>query len=87
MQTKHTKNLQIFMVHFNLACAWYSLWSVKRGSYWVPRVVITQLWSVSSSLRRPSLLVLSRCQAKFLTSAKFLSCYFLSVVLLLRIKK
>jgi len=28
-----------------------------------------------------------RCQAKFLTSAKFLTCYCFSVILLLRIKK
>jgi len=27
-----------------------------------------------------------RCQAKFLTSAKFLACHYLSVTLLLRIK-
>jgi len=30
---------------------------------------------------------LSRCQAKFLTSAKFLTCYCFSVISLLRIKK
>jgi len=29
----------------------------------------------------------SRCQAKFLTSAKFLICYCFSVVLIIRIKK
>jgi len=28
-----------------------------------------------------------RCQAKFPTSAKFLTCYFLSIIVLLRIKK
>jgi len=32
-------------------------------------------------------LIRPRCQAKFLTSAKFLTCYYFSVILLLRIKK